>query len=110
MPDKISNNTDRLEDGLFELALFLLISARGCVDEPRIYGSFRLMDALSRLCDVYSKSEMLEPDEFLSKIKQQVDRKQYKSIQSEAEFVKSMDDLVVKFTDELKRRYGSSAK
>jgi uncharacterized protein YfeS len=110
MVDKISENKVRLEDSLFELALFLLISARGCVDEPRIYGSFRLMDALSRLCEVYSKSDKLAPDEFLSKIKEQVDRDKYKSIQSEEEFIKSMDDLVVKFTDELKRRYGSSAK
>ena len=110
MPDKISKSTDRLEDGLFELALFLLISARGCVDEPRIYRSFRLMDALSRLCEVYSKSDKLEPDEFLSKLKEQVDRDKYKSIQSEEAFIKSMDDLVVKFTDELKRRYGSSSK
>ena len=110
MTDKISENTGRLEDGLFELALFLLISARGCVDEPHIYGSFRLMDALSRLCDVYSKSDRLEPDRFLSEIKKQVDSDKYKSIQSEKEFIKGMDDLVVKFTDELKRRYGSSAK
>jgi len=61
-------------------------------------------------CEVYSKSDRLEPDEFLSKIKEQVNREKYKSIESEVEFVKSMDDLVVKFTDELKRRYDSSAK
>ena len=109
MTYKDLEKADRLEENLFELALFLLTSARGCLDEPRIYGSFRLMDALSKLCDVYSKSNRLESDKFLSQIKEQVDREKYKNIQSQEEFVKSMDDLLVKFTEELKRRYGSSS-
>lgn len=68
------------------------------------------MDGLSRLFEVYSKSDRLEPDKFLSEIKAQVDLDKYKSIQSEEAFIKSMDDLMVKFTDEIKRRYGSPAK
>jgi Family of unknown function (DUF6092) len=108
MPSKSSEDRNRLEDKLFEFALFLLISARGCRDEPCIYGSFRLMDAISRICDIYAKSNRLEPDSFLAEIKKQVDRDKYKSIQSEDAFIQSMDDLVAKFTDELKVRYASS--
>ena len=108
MTDKISQNAGRLEDRLFELALFLLTSARGCVDEPHLYGSFRLLDGISRLCDVYSGSDRLEPDKFLSGIKEQVDKAKDKMDLSKEEFVKSMDDLIVVFTDELIRRYGSS--
>jgi Family of unknown function (DUF6092) len=107
MTARDSEERNRLEDKLFEFVLFLLISARGCRDEPCIYGSFRLMDAISRLCDVYAKSDRLEPDPFLAQVKKQVDRDKYKSIQSEEEFIKSMDDLVAKFTDELKVRYSS---
>jgi len=110
MAIKIPRRAGRLEDGLFELSMFLLTSARGCVDEPKIYGSFRLMDALSRLCDVYSRSDKLEPDKFLSDIKDQVDKAKEKMDLSKEEFVESMDDLIVKFTDELLSRYGSSSK
>ena len=51
----------------------------------------------------------LRRTDLFSEVEGLVEREKYKSIQSEEEFVKSTDDLVVKFTNELKRRYNSSA-
>jgi len=36
-------------EGIFELLLFLLTSARVAVDEPKRYGSFRLFQAYKRM-------------------------------------------------------------
>src|SRR5208282_1305371 len=93
------------EQHIFELALFLLTAARGCVGEPPIYGPLRLVDAISRLTDIYSKSDKLKPDPFLLKAKQEIDANKYRVMASEEEFIAFMDRLIVEFTEEMKRRY-----
>lgn len=93
------------ERHLFELSLFLLTAARGCVDEPKMYGPLRLVDALSRLVDIYSKTDKLEPDPFLLKAKEEIDTKKYLVMASEDDFVAFIDSLIVRFADEMKRRY-----
>ncbi|NJE60701.1 DUF6092 family protein [Thermococcus sp. 21S7] len=41
-----------LSDRHFQLLAFLITSARGCVDEPKLYGPLRLLDAASRLIEI----------------------------------------------------------
>ena len=100
-------SSDLAEQHIFELSLFLLTAARGCVGEPHIHGSLRLVDAISRLTDIYSKTDKLKPDRFLLKAQKQIDANKYRVMASEDEFVAFMDRMIVEFTDEMKRRYGS---
>lgn len=94
------------EERIFELSLYLLTSARGCVGEPPIYGPLRLVEGISRLVDIYSKTDSFRPDPFLQKAKKEIDENKYRVMASEEEFVAFMDKLIVEFTDELKRRNG----
>lgn len=48
------------EDDVFELVAFLVTSARLCVDEPKLYGPLRLVDAASRLLGCILSSDELE--------------------------------------------------
>jgi Family of unknown function (DUF6092) len=98
-------NSDPLRQFLFEYALFLMTSARGCVDEPPIYGPLRLMDAVSRLTEIYSRTDAIELDNFLLRIKKEIDVGKNKAMESNEEFVKLLDEIIVEFTDELKKRY-----
>jgi hypothetical protein len=41
-----------LSDKHFQLLAFLITSARGCVDEPKLYGPLRLLDAASKLIEI----------------------------------------------------------
>jgi len=45
-----------LHQGLFRLLGYMLASARGLVDEPQLYGPFRLLDGASRLCGLLAAS------------------------------------------------------
>ncbi len=45
-------NTNIVKDPHFKLLSFLITSARGCIDEPQLYGSLRLIDAAARLIDI----------------------------------------------------------
>lgn len=103
-------SVDSPEQYIFELSLYLLTAARGCVGEPHIYGSFRLLEGISRLADLYSKTDKLKPDEFLLKAKKEIDEKKYRMMASEDEFIALMDRLITEFTVELERRYVAAGK
>jgi hypothetical protein len=91
-------------DYLFELALFLATSARNCIDEPPLYGPFRLLDALSRLADFPEHDESLAKDPFLKEAKAFVDEKKFLVTTDVEGFTQAADELVERFAKELKRR------
>ncbi|HUK51590.1 MAG TPA: DUF6092 family protein [Terriglobales bacterium] len=91
---------------IFELATYFVTSARGCIDEPLLYGPFRLLDGLSRLALISDFVPCVEKDEFLLAMKKKVDADKYIVTRSEEEFTKFLDSLVKEFTAELKRRNG----
>jgi hypothetical protein len=103
-----SNKKVTPEQYIFELALFLLTAARGCVTEPHMYGPLRLVDGVSRLTDLYTKTDLLKSDQFLIDAKKRIDEKKYLVMASTEEFVKFMDDMIGQFAEEMKRRYGKS--
>jgi hypothetical protein len=89
---------------LFELAIFLVTSARNCIDEPPLYGPFRLLDALSRLADFPEHDESLDKDPFLKEVKAFVDEKKFLVTTDVEGFTRAADELVERFAKELKRR------
>jgi len=92
-------------DYLFEIAVFLATSARGCIDEPPLYGPFRLLDALSKLADFPKYATGLNPDLFLNEIKAIVDEKKFLVMYDVDGFKRAIDEIVEKFAKELKKRY-----
>ena len=92
------------DEYVYSLAMFLLTSARGCLDEPPIYGPLRLLQALSRLAAVSQYADCIKTDEFLASAMQKIDKNQHRALQSEGEFATFLDSLIKEFTDELKRR------
>jgi hypothetical protein len=79
------------QDEHFKLLAFLITSARGCVDEPHLYGSLRLIDAASRLINIM-KNEGKATDELL-KIQKLIEEKKDLVMYNEEEFIKLLDDL-----------------
>ena len=93
-----------LNEFVFDLTVSLLTSARGCMDEPKVYGPLRLIEALSALTNIYDY-DVLEKDEFLLNAKNEIDTKLVPAVmQSEEDFKKMLDDLIRRFTIELKKR------
>ncbi|MFQ6076214.1 MAG: DUF6092 family protein [Candidatus Bathyarchaeia archaeon] len=101
----MSDTEEKGGDLLFELALFLLTSARGSIDEPQAYGTVRLLEALSRLIELTHHVEGLKEDRFLNRVKEEVNDKKLNILFSNrAEFIRFLDELILKFVDELERR------
>ncbi len=94
-----------IRDEVLAVATYMLSGARGCVDEPKLYGPLRLIEAISRLIAM-AESAGLPKDEFLIQAKRKIDANKHLVMESEEEFTKFLDDLLRDFTQELKRRNG----
>jgi hypothetical protein len=86
------------DDAAFRLATFLVTAARDVIDEPAIYGPFRMIDAVDRLM-----TQDFD-DEFLRSMQAELERVKYSVMSDRAAFVASLDDLAEAFAVEAKRR------
>jgi hypothetical protein len=86
------------DDRPFRLATFLVTAARDLIDEPAIYGPFRMIDAVDRLI------AQAFDDEFLRAIQPMLEREKYKVIDDRDAFIAALDELAEAFAVEAKRR------
>ena len=96
------------EQFFLEYALFLLTAASGILNEPRVYGAIRLVDAVSKLTRLYSTTSGLKPDSFLVEAAKKIDAHLDTAMTSDEEFMAFIDGLVDEFTHEMMRRYGKA--
>ena len=89
---------------IFDLTTYLLASARGCIEEPPLYGPLRLIDAASRLATLSEHAGCIENDDFLLAAKKKIDMNKQPVMESEEEFTKFLDGLITEFTAELKEK------
>ena len=88
----------RTDEAAFRLATFLVTAARDLVDEPAIYGPFRMVDAVDRLmAGVFD-------DDFLRDLKPMLEREKQKVMSDRNAFVAWLDELAATFAAEAKRR------
>jgi len=84
-----------------ELLSFLIVSVRNCVEEPKLYGPFRLIDGASKLIEILEGEGLA--DEFLLKLRKKIEDKKYSVMSSKDEFIEFLGDLTLDFADELKK-------
>lgn len=82
-----------LEDKHFQLLAFLLTSARGCIDEPPIYGPLRLIDAADKLISMLMEKYRGESKEF-QEIRKKIEKARNLVLTNEEEFTRTLDELV----------------
>ncbi|MFQ6016285.1 MAG: DUF6092 family protein [Anaerolineae bacterium] len=94
------------EDDAFELLAFLITSARGCIDEPETYGTFRLIDAASRMIGFILESGQAEDTKFLRELKDEIDQKKLWLMTDEEGYFQFLRDVTRKMARQLKVRAG----
>ncbi|MGM0405583.1 MAG: DUF6092 family protein [Thermoplasmatota archaeon] len=76
----------------FDLLCYMSSSAKGLVDEPKLYGPLRLLESMERIIDVLESNDM--SNEFYTKLKEEIKENKYTVMQDEEEFVESIDNIV----------------
>ena len=95
----MKNMESILNDNHFKLLSFLITSARGCVDEPPLYGSLRLVEAASRLIEIM---EGAKTNDQIVSMKRLIEEKKNIVMYDEEEFVTFLDELSKKLAEIIK--------
>jgi hypothetical protein len=88
----------------FELLAFLsymAVSARGCLDEPKDYGPFRLVDAMSRLIAICQAANL--SGEGWVELQAFIDANKLDVMDSTADFTAFLDEVVARVVVLLER-------
>jgi hypothetical protein len=96
------------EDDVYELLSFLATSAHLCVHEPRYYGTFRLIDAASRLIGFMLAGGQVQDDRFLRELKEDIDVRKFLMMTDQETYFQLLEDVTRKMAAEMKRRAGVS--
>lgn len=93
-----------VESPLFAMALYLVASARDCLDEPLIYGPFRMIEGVARLIDTLPQTPAAGSDAFLAEVRGVIEREKYAVMADREAFNRWLDQLLEKFAQESVRR------
>ncbi len=99
-PDMGSSTMDR---NIIDFIAYMLTSARGLIDEPAIYGPFRLLDGVSRLCETMIEHHH-DDEEFLRNLKGKIDEKKFSVMTDRETFISMMDEVVLDVTHLLMKK------
>jgi hypothetical protein len=97
------------EDQAYDLLTFLVTSARLCLDEPETYGSFRLIDAASRLLGMLLSNEGARDREFYGPLQKAIDSKKLLIMSDEEAYADFLRHAAREVGRHLKARSASEA-
>ncbi len=93
---------------LFDVAIYLISSARDCLDEPAIYGPLRLLEGVNRVIEVSNSNPSLE-DKFLNSMQKKISETVLEVMRDRNKFKDALNDLLLEFAEEMKKRTITSA-
>jgi hypothetical protein len=94
---------EKTKDALFELATYLVGSARDCLEEPAIYGPLRMIVGVQKIIEI-GRSEPSLRDEFLESKYEALGGEVLAVMSDRASFSNALDELLLAFADEMKKR------
>lgn len=71
----------------------MLVAARGCVEEPHLYGPLRLVDSVSRLVELLERYGLTS--DFMRDLRSHIDAHKLILMSDADAFVRSIDDAVL---------------
>jgi hypothetical protein len=107
MPE--SENTVLTESQALDLIAFMVSSAELCLREPIVYGTFRLVDGVSRLITMMAAHALPESSEFLTTLQTEIDEKKTLMMFDRPAYDDFLQALPGKVAAEIKRVESSKA-
>jgi hypothetical protein len=88
---------------LFDPLVYLVASARDCLDGPILYAALRMIESVSRLVEAMDAAG-LPRDDFLAAAKRQIDDEKDNVMADRERFLAWLDRLLADFAAEAKSR------
>ena len=81
------------ESDIVKIFSYIVTSARGCIDEPKIYGPLRLLSTMSKLFYILKDNGEISNKE-IEKIVEKIDEKKFSYKTDEEEFINIIDEVI----------------
>jgi hypothetical protein len=97
-------NVVKNNNALFDLALFILTSARTTIDEPKRYGPRRLLDSFEKLVNLPLETKTIHDYPLFSRLREKLNRHPHLRSSSTVfsqEFKDFLDGMIADFIDEM---------
>ncbi len=88
---------------LFDPLVYLVASARDCLDGPILYAALRMIETVSRVVEA-TEAAGLPQDDFLAAAKREIDSEKDNVMADRERFLAWLDHLLAEFAAEAKRR------
>lgn len=85
---------EQLQEELFDLYGYMASAAKELLNDPMIYGLFRMVDALSRIISLTRKYG--KADHFALELQNYIEENKYTMMSDEEEFKQFLHELVMK--------------
>jgi hypothetical protein len=92
------------EENFYELLSFMVTSAYLSVEEPELYGSFRLIDGACRLIEFALESGQLHDEQFVNEFKEYADIRKHWMMTDESGYLRFLEEATGKLAEELRRQ------
>jgi hypothetical protein len=86
------------KDDQTRMFTYLITSARGCVEEPPLYGTLRLLDAYSMLLCMLKREKA---DEFYFQLNERIEDLKNICMDDEKQFIEGLDRVLEILTDHI---------
>jgi len=86
----------------YKILTYLASSARGCVNEPKMYGPLRLIDTVVHLSDFFKENNLVDQQDafLLEELKERIEKDKYTCMDDEETFVQMLDDVIDRLVEE----------
>jgi len=81
------------ESDIIKIFSYIVTSARGCMDEPKIYGPLRLLNTMSKLFYILKDNGEISNEE-IGKIVEKIDEKKFSFKTDGEEFIIMLDEAI----------------
>jgi hypothetical protein len=91
-------------DPLFGFIVYLVSCARISLDEPALYGSFRLIEGASKLVTSFEETGVPCTDDFLVSVRDEIEREKLRMVDDHDGYTAWVDGLLRRVAAEATRR------
>jgi len=88
------------EKEVLKLIAFMAASARGLFNEPRLYGHYRMTDAIVKMVDMLKKNHLIDSEE-INRIVDKIHSAEHAAKKDEVKFKSLLDEMIDDLVDSM---------
>ncbi len=87
---------------ILDYMAYIVSSAKGCINEPKMYGPFRLVDSIEKFMNLLTKYKLVD-DEDINKVAEKIANEKFSVMTDEEKFIAMLDEVAFDLIDILKQ-------